>query len=269
MKIMFWNTHNNKDINEYLKSLVNDYRIDTLVLAEYNGKYDALENLLKETGQILRRCFTDPCKRLHILSTYSDVRPSSQDTYYSIHIFQKRFVLCGVHLMSNLRGDYSVERRKKAEIIKHDIEDAGKLMGTDRFMIIGDFNAMPYSHECLGADGFHGLPTLNMSEQPERMVSGEVYTKYYNPMWNLFGDYLHPPGTYYTSASRMVTPRWFMLDQIILSKGIIPHFVKDSLKIITDCSLGSLMSKNGRPNKKISDHFPIMCEITDENKMED
>ncbi len=72
MKIRVWNIYNNKDINEYLTSLVNDYRIDTLVLAEYNGKYDALENLLKETN-------------------------------------------------------------------------VGKLMGTDHFMIIGDFNEMPYS----------------------------------------------------------------------------------------------------------------------------
>ncbi len=171
--------------------------------------------------------------------------------------------------MSDLRGDFSNERRKKAEMIKNDIEDAGRLMGTDRFMIIGDFNAMPYSHEYLGADGFHGLPTLDISESPERIVSGEGYTKYYNPMWNLFGDYFHPPGTYYASVSRLVTPRWYMLDQIILSKGLIPHFVKNSLKIITECSLGSLMSKNGLPNEKISDHFPIMCEITDEHKMEE
>lgn len=42
----------------------------------------------------------------------------------------------------------------------------------------------------------------------------------------------------------------------------------DSLKIITACSYADLVDDSKHPNRKISDHFPIMCEIEDEQKCE-
>ena len=59
-------------------------------------------------------------------------------------------------------------------------------------------------------------------------------------------------------------PMWYILDQIIMSKDVLPLFVKESLKIITSCGGIDLANGKGHPNKKISDHFPIMCEIRDE-----
>ena len=56
---------------------------------------------------------------------------------------------------------------------------------------------------------------------------------------------------------------WYMFDQIILSKDILPEFKRESLKILTSCSYAKLMDENMHPNKEISDHFPIMCEIKD------
>ena len=43
---------------------------------------------------------------------------------------------------------------------------------------------------------------------------------------------------------------------------------RDSLKIITACSYADLVDDSKHPNRKISDHFPIMCEIEDEQKCE-
>ena len=94
-----------------------------------------------------------------------------------------------------------------------------------------------------------------------RKVNGTEYTKYYNPMWNFFGDFNYPPGTYYYSNnSSLYSPMWYIFDQVLISKEVIPFFRKESLEIITK----GLANKNGHPNKKISDHFPIVLEIKEE-----
>ena len=40
MRILFWNTHKNKDINPYIASLVLDNEIDILALSEYDANID-------------------------------------------------------------------------------------------------------------------------------------------------------------------------------------------------------------------------------------
>ena len=77
------------------------------------------------------------------------------------------------------------------------------------------------------------------------------------------GDFFYPAGTYYLNQSKLHSPMWFMYDQVIISQEVLPVFIKEKLKIITTCSYTDLKNKNQHPNKKISDHFPIMCEIRD------
>ena len=117
---------------------------------------------------------------------------------------------------------------------------------------------MPYGRGCLNANGFHGLPALNISDKPTRTVNEIEYRKFYNPMWNLMGDFDYPPGTFYVNQSKLHSPMWYMLDQVIISQDVLPIFNKDSLKIITACSYADLVDDSKHPNRKISDHFPIM-----------
>lgn len=147
----------------------------------------------------------------------------------------------------------------------HKIEDN---IQTQRTIVIGDINEMPYGRGCLNANGFHGLPALNISDKPTRTVNEIEYRKFYNPMWNLMGDFDYPPGTFYVNQSKLHSPMWYMLDQVIISQDVLPIFNKDSLKIITVCSYADLVDDSKHPNRKISDHFPIMCEIEDEQKCE-
>ena len=70
------------------------------------------------------------------------------------------------------------------------------------------------------------------------------------------------------NQSKLHSPMWYMLDQVIISQDVLPIFNKDSLKIITACSYADLVDDSKHPNRKISDHFPIMCEIEDEQKCE-
>lgn len=263
MRIMFWNTNNNKTINDYIVSLVRDYDIDILIMAEYNGNKLELEESLRIYNQKHRACTTIGCNRISIWSNYVNMKSGIQDRHYSIQVIQDKYILCCIHLMSDMQGDRSDERFAKMRQIIYDISITEQEIGSNNIIIIGDFNEMPYGRGCLSADGFHGLPVLKVSDKSTRTVDQIEYRKFYNPMWNLMGDFSYPPGTYYLNQSKLYSPMWYMLDQVILSKDILPLFKRESLKIITSCSYSDLMDKNCHPNKEISDHFPIMLEIED------
>lgn len=264
MKILFWNTNRNRNINQYIMYLVQEYDIDVLVVAEYGADKNELCGLLREGQQYLKECNTYGCKRIDCWSDYANIEMGRQNDYHSIQIIKNKYILCSIHLPSDLHGDYSEERLAKIQEIMYDIKETEHEINSQKTIIIGDFNEMPYSKGCLNANGFHGLPVLSVKDKPTRKVDNVEYRKFYNPMWNLMGDFSYPPGTYYYNQSRLHSPMWYMLDQIIMSKEMLPFFVKESLKIITSCSYVNLMNDRGHPDKSISDHFPIMCEIKDE-----
>lgn len=264
MKILFWNTNRNSNINQYIIYLVEEYSIDMLITAEYRANKNELCKLFDEHHQYLTECNTCGCSRIDSWSSYADIKVGRQNDYYSIQIIKNKFILCSVHLPTDLHGDYSDERLAKIQEIMHDIKETECEIKSQKIVIIGDFNEMPYSRGCLNANGFHGLPVLNDKDRPTRIVNNIEYRKFYNPMWNLMGDFSYPPGTYYLNQSKLHSPMWYILDQVIMSKDVLPLFIKESLKIITSCSYTDFMDDKGHPNKKISDHFPIMCEIRDE-----
>lgn len=263
MRIMFWNTHRNTKINEYIVNLIQDYDIDVFVMAEYFADANELQVLLERNHQRFFPCCTEGCGRIVVWSNYASIEPGCQNTYHSIQIIKDKYILCCVHLMSDRHGDRSEERFKKIQEIMYDIKQTEQSINSQRTIIIGDFNEMPYDKGCFNANGFHGLPVLDIMDKPTRRVYKTDYRKFYNPMWNLMGDFLYPPGTYYLNQSKLYSPMWYMLDQVIVSKDILPLFKKESLSIVTSCSYSDLMDGSQHPNKKISDHFPIMCEIED------
>ena len=268
MRLLFWNTHKNKDINPYIASLVLDNEIDILALSEYDANIDELNAMFKDNNQRLIKCNTLGCDRIDVWSSYVNIKSGIQEKYYSIQIINDSFILCCIHLCTDLYGDHSDERLAIIQKIMYDIHKIEDNIQTQRTIVIGDINEMPYGRGCLNANGFHGLPALNISDKPTRTVNEIEYRKFYNPMWNLMGDFDYPPGTFYVNQSKLHSPMWYMLDQVIISQDVLPIFNKDSLKIITACSYADLVDDSKHPNRKISDHFPIMCEIEDEQKCE-
>lgn len=261
MKILFWNTHRNNEINSYIIKLVEYNKIDVLVLAEYTGDISELNNLLENSEKRLFKLNTNGCDRIHIWGNYVDVTPAEQNKYFSIQIINKKYIICGVHMYSNLNGERYDERMFLAEEIKYSIKQTKLQLNSENVIIIGDMNESPYDKSCLSAKGFHALPALKFSDRGSRIIYEKEYEKMYNPMWNLFGDFEYPPGTYYRTESKLCIPCWYMLDQIIISKPMIPLMIRENLKIITECGKDVLYTKQKYPNTNISDHFPVMCEF--------
>lgn len=240
-----------------------DYDIDTIIVAEYKGDEADLKKQIKYNNLKHEKCNTIGSGRISIWSRYKRICPGTQNKYYSTQIFGEDLIVCGLHLMSDLYFEKSRERRAIIQELLLDVRELKQRNNTEKIMFIGDFNESPYSENCLDADTFHGLPVIESFESSIRKINGIEYNKYYNPMWNMFGDYEYPPGTYYWRNSSMHNSMWYILDQIIVSRELVPQLVKGSVKIITECSLGKLYDELKRPSKTISDHFPIMCEINE------
>ena len=261
MRLLFWNTHKKANINEYIVKLVEENQIDILIIAEYNSNIESLDNLLDESGKKLCRCNTIGSERIKIWSNYYNIEPGTQNKYYSLQILNNEYIVCGVHLYSDLNGEHYDERLCLAEQIMDDIDKLKFKINSDKVIIAGDINESPYEKTSLSAKGFHGMPELKIDGDNSRIIYGKKYEKMYNPMWNLYGDFSYPPGTYYRSESKLCTPAWFMLDQIIISQSMIRFLIKDELKIIVECEGEKLYTREKHPDKKISDHFPIVCEF--------
>ena len=263
MRILFWNTNRNKNINSYVSSLISSNRIDILALAEYTADKNELYRMIRSQGVRMMEYTTIGCERIKFFGNYINVEPATQDKYYSIQIIDKKYIMCGVHLPSDLHGNKTNERYMISRRIIHDIQEEERKLVKPNTIIMGDFNEMPYCKSCINADAFHALPVFEERKQNHRVVLGSDFKKYYNPMWNLLGDFSYPPGTYYRNEATITSPMWFLLDQFIFGWETVPMIHREHLKIITECQAGKLFDKYGHPNNSISDHFPIMCEIND------
>lgn len=259
MRFLFWNTKRNNNINAYIKSIIDDNAIDIVILAEYTADGNEISEWVSNRGRLIKG-FTSGCERINIWSSYPQMTPSVQEKHYSIQILDD-FVICSLHLMSDLRRNQADERMERIQRMMHDVIQAESEINSQKTIIVGDFNAMPYEKTCLSANGLHGLPSLNEKEKSTRTVDNIQYRKFYNPMWNLMGDFSFPPGTYYLNEAKLYSPMWYMLDQVIISRDVMKLFNKSSLKILTTCSYSDLTDKNNHPNKRISDHFPIVFEV--------
>lgn len=162
MRILFWNTHRNVDINSYILDIVNQNEIDVLVLAEYMAEINELNDNLKQCKKRLFNWNTKGCERIHIWGNYIDVTPGEQNKYFSVQIVNKQYIMCGVHMYSNLNGEHYDERVALAEEIMYSIKHIKQRLQTEHVIVIGDINESPYEKACLSAKGFHALPALQI-----------------------------------------------------------------------------------------------------------
>ena len=57
---------------------------------------------------------------------------------------------------------------------------------------------------------------------------------------------------------------WNIYDQVIIRPALRARFVENSLRIIKETKTRFLLDSNGHPDKKISDHLPIVFEIKED-----
>lgn len=178
--------------------------------------------------------------------------------------FEYQFLLVALHFPSKLNAGEN-ELRPIANRMVRDIEQAEERVGHKNTLIIGDFNANQFEDVCINADCLHAVPDALIANKKERIVHYNKYQMFYNPMWNFFGDYKVPHGTYYNVSTGIKTYFWNIFDQVLFRTDMIKTFEKESLKIITEVTGHSLLNEKGIPDKDMySDHLPIFFKIKEE-----
>ncbi|MBQ7113679.1 MAG: endonuclease/exonuclease/phosphatase [Clostridia bacterium] len=261
MKVLFWNTHKNNNINSVLLDVIVENEISMVVLAEYTANADQLIALLSDKGILMRRYMATGCDRITVLGSVLNVEPGPQSKYASMQVINKIDILCCVHLPSQIYSQGAGMRRVVIGRIISDINQLEAALNTENTIVVGDFNVNPFDEGCIDADMFHGIPTYSVASRKSRVVGDEEFKMFYNPMWNFLGDFKQPYGTHFYSGNQIGNVFWNIYDQVLIRPVLYDRFTKDQLKIITETQSHSFLTDKGYPNEDISDHFPIVFEI--------
>ena len=248
--------------NESLSWLINSQDLDILAVCEFpeqNPDFLNSENVLdrqyEEAHSIIPRLDTRIFYSKQTVSCFSNTSVIDEERHCMNRFSASglEFNLSCVHLPSKLNGLDDNTRKIVVRSILEEVKDIEKVFD-NRTIVVGDFNADPYEGTMLGVDGFHALPDKGFAKTG-RKVQGKVFEAFYNPTWNLYGDYNPPTGTHFYNNSHATNQLWYLLDQVIMRPDMIENFVPESLQIIYE----GVKNKHGRPGK--SDHFPIVFSL--------
>ena len=85
MKVLFWNTHNNININTILGEIIIENSVDIIALAEYSDNIDNLIDSLKECGIEMQK-YVCSSQRITVIGNINNAIPALQDDKYSFQI---------------------------------------------------------------------------------------------------------------------------------------------------------------------------------------
>lgn len=253
---------------DILSSLVREFNIDVLMFAENTlGIADVLCELnISKTADF--HCNTETCERIDIFSKFAQAQIEPQ--FHSNHLTIRHLkpsttcdlLLVVAHLPSRCHQSSESLAFEITEISRDIIRMEDKI-GHKRTVLVGDLNMNPFETGLITANGFNATMVRKIAKKQKRTVNTRSFPFFYNPMWSLLGDASNgPPGSYYYPQSELVTYFWHMFDQVLLRPDVLPMFQNDTLKIIDRVGELSLLNKNGIPDKKISDHLPILFQLT-------
>jgi hypothetical protein len=168
-------------------------------------------------------------------------------------------LLAVVHLPSKLRWR-DASQTSWCKQVGDKIRAAEESIGHSRTVLVGDLNMNPFEAGLIDANGLHATMARDVAREESRIVRGESFRYFYNPMWPLFGDagVGRPSGTYYHRRGEPVEFFWNMFDQVLVRPALLDVFRNEELTIVTDDGSTRLLSGRGRPRKDaVSDHLPV------------
>ncbi len=170
--------------------------------------------------------------------------------------------IMGVHLQSQLHWSIEDQAAHSVKLARH-IREVEESTGSQLTLVCGDFNMQPFDNAMVQSTGLHAVMERNIAKKLSRVIDGERYYYFYNPMWSFLGDLGRGEvsGTFYYNSARPINHHWYLFDQLLLRPGLLDCFVDKSLAIITKIGDINLLTKQSLINRKISDHLPILFEL--------
>jgi hypothetical protein len=266
LRVGFWNT-GRKPVANLVRGLVREHDLNLLVLAERAEKRQRLVEALNggNDGALWHWCDQVLCERIDFLARFPPTffERIGGSKYHTAQLLQfpgiRPILITALHQRSQLNqsNDSANESAIGRALTVRRME---QVAGTRHTVVVGDFNVNAFESGMVGALGFHATATRETAAKVSRTVEGEEHMFFYNPMWSFFGDLSPgPPGTYRYWRSEHVCLEWHMLDQVLVRPVLVPAFVPDDLKIVTNVGETSLLTAAGNPTP--SDHLPLVFHL--------
>jgi hypothetical protein len=265
--LAFWNLGRQKHIST-LVDFIEENGVEILLVAEQEfGDAELIVAYSARTGRSLYSPeIIDTRVRFYSLFPADRFRPVADDAHVSIKEYQplvgKSLLLVGVHLPSKLYQREFDQPFEAGRLIAR-IEEAEKLVGHDRTVILGDFNMNPFEPGMVACDALHGVMDRRIAEKGARTVNGVSRRYFYNPMWALMGDHTSAAlGTYFLPSGSHTHYFWHTFDQVLIRPSLLAAFREEELRLVETVGHRSLLAKNSPGlDRKISDHLPILLKL--------
>ncbi len=266
---LFWNLKE-KPLQAIIARLTLRYEVDVLMLAEYddNIPLDNLIRMLNKPGENYDYVPRKSCQRIEIFTRFPEefMPPIYEEDKFTIRHLKlpglTDILLAVSHLSSKLYAD-EYDQFKECENLAQKIRNAEAKIGHAKTVLVGDLNMNPFESGVVNASALHAVMSRQLAKRHGRIVQGQQYPFFYNPMWSLFGDSTPgPPGTYYYSGTKQKAFFWHMFDQVLIRPELLDRFDNQDLEILQSDGHTPLLTKKGLPNRKMaSDHLPILFKL--------
>lgn len=264
MNFLYWNV-NKKNLSRYVIDACIENNIDVAILTEHESidiRY--IKRKLSEKELEFNEEIIDPKSRVLLLKkSNKNVSVIKERPYYSVYKVKDGediILIFGIHLPSATNQDIATLDMHAVKI-SGEIDKDEEILNCDKSIVVGDFNLNPFNKGMVSPMGFNAVMTQEIAKKETRSFLYNEKRFYYNPMWHLMGniDNLVKGTFYYPQDSDSCY--WHTLDQVLIRPGVIEKFDLDELKIIHKIKDVSLLNENNLPDKKISDHLPIVYRL--------
>lgn len=262
VRLLFWNV-NNKDLRKAVCALADATLADAVILNENSvPSTDTLRALRASVSvdfylpsSISEERFQCFCRNADLDMT--EVHLGCRISVRSLKLGGHRTLLVLLHGL-DIRNHDDATRQSFAQSVATEIDFVKGDKGTEKVVVLGDFNMNPYDRGMNLPAGLNAMMTRACTARGTRRHTGQAYDFYYNPMWGLFGDNTKgPAGTVY-DTSDLGPYGWSIVDQVVVHHSLVALF--RDVEILTDAGGESLMNRSGYPDAKTaSDHFPILA----------
>lgn len=265
---LFWNLKR-KPRQSLVANLALRHNIDVLMLAECIIPPDVLLIALNQSNRVEFDYAPSPgCEKIKIFSRFSRqfIPPVLEHSRLTIRHLKLpgmvNILLSVVHFVSKTYWSSSSQAAECSNL-SQSIKLAEKETGHSRTVLVGDLNMHPFEEGIVNANGLHGVMSRQIAQRGSRIVQGNEYSFFYNPMWGLLGDASSDsPGTYYESRSEHTAFFWHMFDQVLLRPDLLQAFSNADLKILHSDGHTSFLTQSGLPDEGIaSDHLPVLFKL--------
>lgn len=258
MKIIYWNTNKNQNIN-LLCELLQENLPDIFFVSEIDESYlTDNQHLLEGLGY---RPFPNPgCERVKIIiSIKLTISLGLQNKFFTHVIAEEDLNIISVHFPSQMYNHMDGQKYN----LKHFRDKIDNLIGssnTTPIIVIGDMNVNPYEPAMVNYDGFMASNS-NKARQTIKYIEDYRET-YYNPTWRLYVESEFPGTKKFPrpSGSSFDIIEFHFLDQVVLSNKFLSKIISDDLGLVKGTA--NFKFYNKKYNRiDYSDHLPLSYEF--------